>query len=571
VHWATGATRKPVASVPDLNNGINVAKGDPAVNKTLVRGSYLIIFLLCIPLFFIGLGNPPLIDPDEPVYAATGRTMLLSGHFAGWWSPHYNGALWFDKPPMTYWLIGLSMKLFGGTALAARFPSAVCALLLVILTGVLCKRLWPRTVLAGFWASIAIATCVQTVILARAAVTDMILALLLTMALIGLWNWLIDERDLWSLVLMGAATGLSTLTKGPVAIVLVGGTVLFFLLITKQASRLRNPFLWLSLFVALLISLPWYLSMIHEHGNLFVQGFLEANNLTRYVHSEHPQTSSPLWFAPVLLGFIFPWTVPLLFSVWAAVRSARAGDRGALLAIIWIGWVFVFFSASQTKLLTYIYPLYPAAAVLIGRWVDSGPSRKERIACGVVFATVAALIAILLPGYVSRGNGLVSARSILEQIGLVFALSGIVCALVLLPAFERSSLTRQVVFIVSAVAIAAFFALVAIAPIWKQDLPDLSMRRLGSQIKRLTPAGNSAIALALKKPSLVFYSSRNIDFIEDRKMAVAAMKKRPYSICIIKDTSGENPLVVMLKLFPPGTCKILSQSSAKYVLIKYQG
>ena len=44
---------------------------------------------------------------------------------AHWLSPRYGGQLWFDKPPLFYWLTALSMRWFGVTEFAARLPSAL--------------------------------------------------------------------------------------------------------------------------------------------------------------------------------------------------------------------------------------------------------------------------------------------------------------------------------------------------------------------------------------------------------------------------------------------------------------
>jgi 4-amino-4-deoxy-L-arabinose transferase-like glycosyltransferase len=462
------------------------------------------------------------------------------------------------------------MKVFGPTALAARFPSALCALLLVLLVAYLTRRLWPRTNFAGFWAGGVLATSFETIFLARAAVTDMILALLLTAAMVGMWNWLADERKIGWLILAGITTGLATLTKGPVAIVLVGGTVLFYLLLTKQAARLLAPMLWIALLIAVAVALPWYISMIHEHGSLFVQGFLEANNLTRYLSAEHPKTSSMFWYLPVLLGFIFPWTVPLVCSLWAVWGAMRRGDRGALISLIWITWVFVFFSASQTKLLTYIYPLFPMAAAVIGFWIESAATRKQRLVCGIVFAVIAGLISVVLPGYVSRGNGLVAARQVLQQVDVIFAVSLVLEVVFLNKRFERSAGVQRFVFVVPALCMAAFFACVALAPLWQTSIPELSMTKAASYIKANSSPDEVCVAVSCKKPSLVFYASRNFLFVDDRKAAASAMMVRPYPLCLVKQPRHEDVVAEVAGYIPKGHCKIVSHSDLKYVLIKYQ-
>src|SRR3954452_11645500 len=81
-------------------------------------------------LFFFGLGRTPLLDPDEPVYGQIAREMVQTGN---WLTPHLAGKPWFDKPPLFYWAEAASMLALGPTELAARLPSAVAALLLVLL------------------------------------------------------------------------------------------------------------------------------------------------------------------------------------------------------------------------------------------------------------------------------------------------------------------------------------------------------------------------------------------------------------------------------------------------------
>jgi len=127
-------------------------------------------------LAFWSLGSLPLVDVDEPVYGQVGKEMAHSGP-AGWLTPHYGGQPWFDKPPLFYWLTALSMRLFGVSEFAARFPSALLAVALVAVTYALARRTYPQTPRAALWAGFALATSVQFFLLARAAVTDMTLAL----------------------------------------------------------------------------------------------------------------------------------------------------------------------------------------------------------------------------------------------------------------------------------------------------------------------------------------------------------------------------------------------------------
>nr|MDQ2687224.1 glycosyltransferase family 39 protein [Armatimonadota bacterium] len=223
------------------------------------------------------LGRLPLLDVDEPVYGQVAKEMASAG-WAGWLTPHYNGAIWFDKPPLFYWLSALSVRIFGVSEWADRLPSALLGIALVAVTYALARRAFPTTPRAGLWAGFVLATSAQFFLLGHAAVTDMTLAVCLTTALLALFCWNATGGGRW-MVLAGLMTGLAALAKGPVAIVLLGAQMVVFLFWTRQARRLLSPALWGGFLLCLGVSLPWYLAMIALHGNTFVQGFLEANNV----------------------------------------------------------------------------------------------------------------------------------------------------------------------------------------------------------------------------------------------------------------------------------------------------
>jgi len=373
--------------------------------------SSLIVVLCCagFALYFVGLGSYPLLDPDEPVYGQVAREMAGG---AGWLSPHLNGALWFDKPPLFYWLLALSVSIFGPTEFACRLPSALAALGLIGLVYTLAQRDFGTR--AARLAALVMATCLQQIVLARAAVTDMTLAFFLTLALLCYRRWLDESLRLsaeasaeassararlsWALG-CGAATGLAMLTKGPVAPLLLSVTFVLHLWWLRRL-RLLGASAGGAVLMVLLVGLPWYVLMFALHGQEFVQGFLVANNITRFLKAEHAEQTGH-WYSillnfPVLLGFFFPWSAflpqalalgwrehgPTAAQASSAEASSAPGNAviGARLAMVWLGVVFVFFSLSKTQLVTYIFPLYPAASLLVGvlwsRAADDGRARR---------------------------------------------------------------------------------------------------------------------------------------------------------------------------------------------------
>jgi len=464
------------------------------------------------------LGALPLIDVDEPVYGQVGREMAHAS-WQDWLTPRLGRQPWFDKPPLFYWLTALSMRLFGVSEFAARLPSALEAVGLVAVTYALARRAFPETPRAGLWAGFVLATCVQLLILARAAVTDMTLVLTLIAALWALYVWTKTGQGRW-IALCGVMTGLGCLAKGPVALVLIGVQAVGYLLLTRQAKRLLSPALWGGFALCLVIGLPWFLLMVHKHGQLFVNGFLEANNVTRYLKAEHTETS-PFWFfLPVLLAGFLPWTLALpgtLVWLWQQGRSeweTRAADGPVLFLALWVVLVFGFFSASQSKLVTYIFPLYPALAVLVGLWLAK-PSET--------FALVWPLIV-----YVGLNFVLASA---LVPVGHKFGIAGPTLALWVVTLagaipFVVYGETRRV-WLVPGVATALCVLILWCSPTWNVREADVSERKMARVANTLTPPDGVVHALGFKHPSLRFYSVRPVVYTDDHAAAAADMKAHP--------------------------------------------
>ena len=357
------------------------------------RWAIAVCVLICLTaifvLYFASIGKPPLMDPDEPVYGQVAKEMADGG---GWLTPHLDGIPWFDKPPLFYWLTGISAKLLGLSEFSVRLPSAIMAVILLCLVYALAIRDFSRR--TAIFASIIMATCLQQIVLARACVTDMTFAVCLTAALYAYRRWL-DGRIGWA-ILCGAMTGLAMLAKGPVAPVLLGATIIIHLLWTRRLLRLRSIDALIALVAFAIVGLPWYTAMYLNHRHAFVEGFLVANNLTRFLSAEHPGTTGHWYFfllnIPTLVIFFFPWS----FALPQAVLRGRRTNEGARLAFVWIAVVFVFFSISKTQLVTYIFPLYPAAALFVAFFWNEAADGDAKARRGITIATIIAWVLSIL-------------------------------------------------------------------------------------------------------------------------------------------------------------------------------
>ena len=294
-------------------------------------GSFLLIALLSLVIFFFYLGGIPLLDPDEPVYAQTPKEMLA---FSDLISPRIYGEFWYDKPPMYYWLVAGAYQLFGINEFAARFPSALLGLITVLYIYQMGTRFFGER--AGFLSAMILATSIEFFYLGKAAVTDMTLTFCLTVALLSF----IDKRY----YLFYIFAGLATVTKGPVGILFPAIIIFIYLLVTRRWHELTAIKLPQGIFIFAAVALPWYVAMYQLHGAAFIDTFIGFHNVTRFTSPEHPEGVLWYYFIPVLILGFFPWSAVAVQAVWASiVNGNRAFSKLAFLNC-WAWFIFLFFT-----------------------------------------------------------------------------------------------------------------------------------------------------------------------------------------------------------------------------------
>jgi len=360
--------------------------------STLAKRVYLFLFILIIAFYLYGLGQLPLLGPDEPRYAQIGRGMFLTGDLI---TPRLGGQTWFEKPALLYWMIAAAFKIFGVSEWSARVGPAVCGLLTMAAV-----RCVGREINVGWPSLIVTATCLGLIVFSRAASFDVVVTMTTTWSLTFFLLYQLKSRRL---LLAGfyAFVGLSLLAKGLVGIVIPFGVVgLYYLL--RRAWPERSVLLsviW-GVPLALAVSAIWYGPVIAKHGWSFVDEFFVQHHFARYVSNKyhHPQ---PIYFYPaIILMLALPWTP---FLIEALVKARRWAWRGAddlsivrVFSVAWIVVPIVFFSFSGSKLPGYVLPAVPAAALLI---VDVLRKRKPAVTISIACATVVlVLIALMFAG-----------------------------------------------------------------------------------------------------------------------------------------------------------------------------
>ena len=343
--------------------------------RTAARIGWAILILATLYVcYFSHLGAIGFVGPDEPRYASIARDMAET---SDWVTPRLYGKPWFEKPPLFYWGAAISFKLFGVSEAAARLPSAVSAFLATFALAWLALRLYGAE--TARWLLLLPPTTVGMIGFSHAAATDMPFSGMLTIAMVcaavvlGLTcnenSPVIPQTPCFALVLFGFFLGLAVLAKGPVGIILSGGAVFFWALVTKRwrdAFRLFHP---AALASFCLTALPWYILCARRNPDFF-RIFIIEHNFKRYLTPEF-QHIQPFWYyGPIILIAILPWSVILLRVGYDAVLSFRQRqwkESNSLFLALWTIFPLVFFSFSQSKLPDYALPVLPPLSALAAR------------------------------------------------------------------------------------------------------------------------------------------------------------------------------------------------------------
>lgn len=312
--------------------------------------------LLLLGYFLLGLGQSLLFDVDEGAFSEATREMVASGD---WGHTTLNGADRFDKPIGVYWLQALSVSVLGVNEFALRLPSALATWLACLALALTAHRAWgPR---AGVMAAMVFASSLGPWAMARTATADALLGLWLMLSALDLWRY-VSADDRWALRRTALWVALGMLTKGPVALLIPGAVLLLWQFAGPSPGllpkTLRDVKSWL---ILVGVAAPWYVYAWLRHGDAFVQGFFLRHNLDRFSAPMEGHGGGWLYFVLVLPLLWMPWT-PLVLTLVTRWKTLWATPL-LRFALLWAGFVVVFFSLSATKLPHYV--LYAAPGVVL--------------------------------------------------------------------------------------------------------------------------------------------------------------------------------------------------------------
>lgn len=478
------------------------------------RGMALLLLALALLFVLPGQGSIPPLDRDEPRFAQASRQMIESGDFV---DVRYQDTARNLQPAGIYWLQVAAVSVVGDADTRAiwphRVPSWLSAIGVVFLTWWLGALLFGP--LAGRFAAALIAACVLLGVEAHIAKIDATLCFAVLVAQASLAKIYVsrgsDERlTPWAL-LFWAALGAGILLKGPIPLMVAGGTILALTLTERRAAWLGKlqPLWGLPLMLA--IAAPWYVAIgISTNGEFFrtALGYSLFGKLTQAHQSHGGFPGYHLLLSPILF---WPGS---LFAILAApfVWLQRKSDA-VRFCVAWIVPAWLVFELSGTKLPHYTLPLLPAVAILAAAGlVEAG---KQRFFGRPWLFAFASLVWLAAGAAIAIAPILLSFRfeGAAAPISLALAALAIIAMLAVLALAAFGRVRAALVVAVSAAAITAFST-------YQNVLPSLDTVFVSPRVVTALNANQlcdrtRVVSFSYREPSLVFLYEKGGVFYPD--------------------------------------------------------
>ncbi|MGQ9744546.1 MAG: ArnT family glycosyltransferase [Dissulfurimicrobium sp.] len=516
---------------------------------------FLLPFIVVLILFvsFFRLGIITLFDVDEAVFAEATKEMVKTGDFI---TPTYNGVNRYDKPILFYWAMAASYKAFGINEFAARVPSAVAGVLLALSLFFFVKRFLGDKY--AVWSTVSFVLSIFFFIYSHAAVTDMLLTLLITLSLFCFY--IFDSADLRDTHLFSFSarnisiygfylfSALAFLTKGLIGIVFPFGIAIIYLMIARGLKAIKMLFNIKGIVLFIIISGPWYGAQLAINGMEFVDQFFIKHHFARYMDVNSGHSGPFYYFIPVLLCGFFPWIVFLPSGVKTVIRESNLfaliktifdnkkekvlnhteSESVGLFALVWFAVIFLFFSFSTTKLPNYILPSIPGVAIL----VSIGLSKHDKLEeySYAVLAMLSFVVGIVIFFF---------SRKYLSKIGFyddttwTLGISFLMFGMIIVSLYRL--VLKKSGFFYMAILMTIFLTIfsISVLPIINNYLQG-TLYRYSLYAKLILSPNEKIIVYDLNKPSILFYSDHNILPTKTKDDIIHALENKTYAIVITK-------------------------------------
>ena len=347
---------------------------------------FLIVFRLILTAVI------PLLDKTEARYAEIARIMYQTKEWVVLQIDY--GIPFWAKPPLSTWLSASSFTLFGVNEFAARFPSFLLAIAIIVIASKFVKKTSDSFYLLAF----ILLTTPEFLIHAGVVSTDSALNFSVILIMFSFYKSMTEERrSSWN-YLFFIGIGLGFLAKGPLILVLTAPPAFFWILTQRiKIIEVLKKLPWITgTILTAIIAIPWYY-LAEKRSPGFLDYFIVGEHFKRFLvpgwkgdlyGSGHSQPKGMIWV--FLLLFAFPWIQLVLYKIWKNRRSILKNKWVSFL-VLWLLWTPFFFTLSSNILHTYTLPVMVPIALLVVYWWEDLTTKKMWIILGSIFPVLAVL------------------------------------------------------------------------------------------------------------------------------------------------------------------------------------
>jgi 4-amino-4-deoxy-L-arabinose transferase-like glycosyltransferase len=324
----------------------------------------MIAVILLTLIWWAAWDNRPLARPDEGRYAEIAREMAVSGDYI---TPRLNGIKYFEKPPLQYWATAIAYTTMGQNERSARFWATFCGFFTLVFTACIARNLGGSR--STPWLAMMIcAGSLYPALLGHVNTLDSGVTAFLTGAIAAYLHAQrsANQSKLWMFI-AGISLGLAVLSKGLIGIVLPGIAMVLYSLTAFNFSAWKRAHILTCSLALLIVAAPWFIVCSLRNPE-FAQFFFIHEHFERFTSTVHQRVEPAWYFLPILIVGFLPWTLLLpsaLLTAWKSSVTPPLSFKPARFLLIYAMGILAFFSASGSKLPTYILPAFPPIAALI--------------------------------------------------------------------------------------------------------------------------------------------------------------------------------------------------------------
>jgi len=500
-----------------------VSAGPRGALDPAARAMALVALVLGLYLYLGRLASSPMQTGNESMYTYPAIHMVESGDYL---IPQFENGNFLEKPPLAWWLVAGSYKVFGVSVAAGRVPGAIVSLATILVLFLWVRR--RRGERAAALAALILMFTYSYWTYMRYSAADVFLTFAVTLSVFALDGLCRNERGfdaVWG-ALAGGALALSFGFKGLAGLVMpVGGVALGLLL-----DRVRPVRVWrrgaMAIGVLVVLLAPWHWAMTQRLGAEFWRVFYWDNQFRRGTTTLYAPSRGLLYYLPILAFAAFPWSLLL-------PQSMRR-ERPSSAPLGWLVFGFVFWSILVMKREVYLMPLFPALAILVGERLDRESAREDprpRLAWGIAAGVLALALALLLwvSGFLSK---LLSFDSV----------AGVILAgAILLAALLTGARTRERARLPFAVALACGLSFLALERLDEQINRYDPIPEWGERIRRECADGCDGFYVSLNMGQQEFYTRFNwVPLARPQELVGRTRHRKAF---MIMDSSSEPQLV----------------------------